>query len=561
MDENKVQASNQSAMPVLRYLMPTQCLPIAELKRLDREARKVIVENGGTHALGSTALEYLPRGLGGRGLRSVEREYKQAKVKAVKIGVWLKTAAKEWDVEELKAEGWQGSLLSERWEDQEVGDECFSRMSEWTTAPTHTIAGLQELYQQLLPTKVYQQKKTGTHKSDDVKCRMRGKAAEMQAHVLEGCVALAQSKYMTWHNAALKEELGDGFASLNREFSMEHESAIKRLKSTPSSAPEFKKKSNEKQFEVNTQVFNHVQSASSFLQSTPPQVEKALEELEEGEKKLAHRNKPILIADSSKEDWEVVDEYEHRDLADNSDDDKRIRQAEARAYQKRRGTQSQRKTAFTSPRSPYPAISSVPFNSPTVFHSHGPFLQTPTFSATASQNTSTTSWPRSSSALRGSCFACGMFGHFPIPVKKIGMWLKTAAKEWDVEELKAEGWQGKLLSERWEDQEVECFSRMSEWTTAPTHTIAGLQELNQQLLPTKVYQQKKTGTHTSDDVKCRMRGKAAEMQAYVLEGCGALAQSKYMTWHNAALKVIFYELLKDLDLVKTVPPWYSQNTP
>ncbi|PFX11874.1 hypothetical protein AWC38_SpisGene24260 [Stylophora pistillata] len=88
-----------------------------------------------------------------------------------------------------------------------------------------------------------------------------------------------------------------------------------------------------------------------------------------------------------------------------------------------------------------------------------------------------------------------------VPVKKIGMWLKTAVKERDVEELKAEGWQGRLLTERWEDQEVgyECFSWMSEWKTAPTHTIAGLQELYQQLLQTKVYHQKKTGTHTSED--------------------------------------------------------------
>ena len=97
--------------------------------------------------------------------------------------------------------------------------------------------------------------------------------------------------------------------------------------------------------------------------------------------KLARRNKLILIADSSDEVWEVVNVY---DLADNSDDDKRIRQAEARAYQKHRRTQSQRKIAFTSPRSPYPALSSVPFNSPTVVYSPGPFLQTPTFPATAS---------------------------------------------------------------------------------------------------------------------------------------------------------------------------------
>lgn len=103
----------------------------------------------------------------------------------------------------------------------------------------------------------------------------------------------------------LKEELRDGFASLNTELSEEHESAIKRLKSTPSSAPRFKKKSNEKQFEANTQVLVDVHSASSFLQSTPPQVKKALVELEVGEKKLAYRDNLILIADSSEEGWEV----------------------------------------------------------------------------------------------------------------------------------------------------------------------------------------------------------------------------------------------------------------
>ncbi|PFX27452.1 hypothetical protein AWC38_SpisGene7845 [Stylophora pistillata] len=71
------------------------------------------------------------------------------KLPVKKIGMWLKTAGKERDVGELKAEGWQGRLLIERWEDKEVGGECFSWMSEWKTAPTHTIAGLQELYQQL----------------------------------------------------------------------------------------------------------------------------------------------------------------------------------------------------------------------------------------------------------------------------------------------------------------------------------------------------------------------------------------------------------------------------
>ena len=141
----------------------------------------------------------------------------------------------------------------------------------------------------------------------------------------------------------LKEELRSGFSSLKRELVKENNLAIKKLKSTASSAPKFKKKENEKQYKVNLQVLDHVQLASSFLAATPLQVEKALEELKEGEKKLAHRNKFILIADSAKEGWEVVNEYQRRDLADNSDDDKRIRQAESRASQKRRRAQSQKK--------------------------------------------------------------------------------------------------------------------------------------------------------------------------------------------------------------------------
>ena len=75
-------ASNQFALPVLGYLMWTQHWPVTDLKIVDREARKIIVENGGKHPGGSTALLYLPREKGGRGLRAVETEYKVTKVKA-----------------------------------------------------------------------------------------------------------------------------------------------------------------------------------------------------------------------------------------------------------------------------------------------------------------------------------------------------------------------------------------------------------------------------------------------------------------------------------------------
>ena len=49
--------------------------------------------------------------------------------------------------------------------------------------------------------------------------------------------------------------------------------------------------------------------------------------------------------------------------------------------------------------------------------------------------------------------------------------------------------------------------------------------------------------------------------AHVIAGCSALAQSKYLERHNAALKVLYFELLRDLKLVDEVPPWYSKIQP
>ena len=62
--------------------MGTQTLPLADLQQQDRGARKVIVENGGNHPLGSVAQLYISRKNGGRGLRSIEAEYKNTKIKA-----------------------------------------------------------------------------------------------------------------------------------------------------------------------------------------------------------------------------------------------------------------------------------------------------------------------------------------------------------------------------------------------------------------------------------------------------------------------------------------------
>ena len=49
--------------------------------------------------------------------------------------------------------------------------------------------------------------------------------------------------------------------------------------------------------------------------------------------------------------------------------------------------------------------------------------------------------------------------------------------------------------------------------------------------------------------------------AHILSACPALAKTKYVARHDAVLKVLFFEILFDLRLIDTVPPWYSPIKP
>ena len=119
------------------------------------------------------------------------------------------------------------------------------------------------------------------------------------------------------------------------------------------------------------------------------------------------------------------------------------------------------------------------------------------------------------------------------------------------------------MQTRWQDSELNqsgCFSWLRDWTCAPNHTIAGVVELYEKLTPTKVYTVHKTGAEQGD-VTCRLCGKSPETLAHVLAGCSALAQSKYLERHNAAVKFLFFEMTRDLRLIDSVPPWYSCAVP
>ncbi|CAH3143443.1 unnamed protein product [Porites lobata] len=235
--------------------MWTQHWPLSELRDVERAARKIIVENGGKHPASLTSLLYLPREKGGRGLRSVEQEYKITKIKSL-LKLYQNPdqtveAVREFE-EHAMASGHQSldcikyicryclqciqifgapppsaTIFSEpplrvsknfrsppsisSSSPLVILNElslsitsCFAWLKGWATCPTHTVVGVYELYEQLLPTKLYTKEKTQTSTDGEVLCRLCGKVAESVAHVLAGCSSLAQTKYLYRHNAALK---------------------------------------------------------------------------------------------------------------------------------------------------------------------------------------------------------------------------------------------------------------------------------------------------------------------------------------------------------------------
>ena len=105
-----------------------------------------------------------------------------------------------------------------------------------------------------------------------------------------------------------------------------------------------------------------------------------------------------------------------------------------------------------------------------------------------------------------------------------------------------------------------CSWWLSGWKQCPRHSVAGMFELYEQLLPTRLYACQKTHTDTTGEVMHRLCNKATESVAHVLAGCTALVQNKYTTRHNAGLKILVFQITQALDSVPLTPkPVYGSN--
>ena len=162
----------------------------------------------------------------------------------------------------------------------------------------------------------------------------------------------------------------------------------------------FKKKSHEEQSKVNENVDDAMREAEVELQSegssatipSASNIKSALESLKKGRAVIAERQKLIKIADRSELGWAVVNEYTADELAENSDDEKRMEKAaERKAARKRKAPAEKSKASKCSASAMVPVQTFQPHPSAQF---QLPFVRR----APAQQST-----PK----MPGPCFTCG----------------------------------------------------------------------------------------------------------------------------------------------------------
>ena len=88
----------------------------------------------------------------------------------------------------------------------------------------------------------------------------------------------------------------------------------------------FKFKGNKIQYEFNVACIDSLEKVSKCV--LDGDLSKANDELQQQISSLQKRNKLIRFADKSLAGWTAVDEYQSDDLADDSEDEKKLRAAE-----------------------------------------------------------------------------------------------------------------------------------------------------------------------------------------------------------------------------------------
>lgn len=197
---------------------------------------------------------------------------------------------------------------------------------------------------------------------------------------------------------SMKRVLNESLSDIKRDNAESADSHLREIKKLKFEEPRrFKKKANEDQYRFNSKLSDVITEVKSSCSSQ--QLDKVKEYLDKGESLLAQRQKHILLADKSEFGWMIIQEYKKNDLADDSDDEKKIIRAEAKARSQAKQNALKAKSRIAPVRWDFPKSLPIPNNSTTD-------------SSSAMRPIPTLDGQLRSQIKPGSCFACNKPGHW-----------------------------------------------------------------------------------------------------------------------------------------------------
>ena len=172
------------------------------------------------------------------------------------------------------------------------------------------------------------------------------------------CLNRRLSRTRTWMEAIVTKQVQDKMAQSSQSLLGDLDRLItdklsgqvtemRRLRDAVDTKPhKFRKRGNEEQFNINSKVLEKITDAETALGCLLDKENLQIDEREvtelhsvhaavvESKDLLKKRQKLVKLADKSESGWKVVDQYESNELAEDSEDEKKINKAENRASRK-----------------------------------------------------------------------------------------------------------------------------------------------------------------------------------------------------------------------------------
>ena len=122
---------------------------------------------------------------------------------------------------------------------------------------------------------------------------------------------------------------------------IQHSAVQESIKRFKVEQPKLRRIGNQRQFECNLDILEHLDNADRSLNNN--KIEDAKNEIQKGKQLVLKRQKLIKIADREEDGWHVVNEYLADELASDSEDEKQISKARKSAAAKKKVLDAKRK--------------------------------------------------------------------------------------------------------------------------------------------------------------------------------------------------------------------------